>query len=244
MTSTRSPKPLTPRPPGRFSKALIRMFMRPATVAHLELVAEGFYLITLESPEFIGVAWTPGEKVQIALGSVFTTRTYTPIEWDATAGRTRILAYVHGVGPGSDWVRGVKPGDACDIFGPRASLDLTSLPAPVVIFGDETAFGLALAAGQQGVQCLFEVNSAGAAQPVLERFGPAMPGLFPRRPGDSHLNEIEERLAGAAVSGASFVLTGKATSIQRLRQTLKIMDVPAARIKTKAYWAPGKAGLD
>ncbi|WP_404479018.1 siderophore-interacting protein [Novosphingobium sp. BL-52-GroH] len=244
MTSTRSPEPIASRQPGAFSKALIRLFMKQATVAASEPVGEGFHLITLESPEFVGAAWVPGEKVQIALGSAFTTRTYTPIEWDATAGRTRILAYVHGsCGPGSDWVRTARPGDACDVFGPRSSLDLTALPAPIVLFGDETAFGLALAAGQ-GAQCLFEVNSAEAAQPVLEHLGLGTSKLFARRPGDDHLPEIERLLAAPAASGAFFVLTGKATSIQRLRQTLKVLDVPATRIRTKAYWAPGKAGLD
>jgi NADPH-dependent ferric siderophore reductase len=47
-----------------------------------------------------------------------------------------------------------------------------------------------------------------------------------------------------AVTGASFVLTGQASAIQRLRQHLRAQGVPASRILTKAYWAHGKRGLD
>ena len=40
------------------------------------------------------------------------------------------------------------------------------------------------------------------------------------------------------------MLTGKAGTVQRLRQRLKRLAVPASRIATTAYWAPGKTGLD
>ena len=244
MTTT--PPSQTPSSPrsGRFGRALIRMFMKPATITNVEGVGEGFRLMTLESPEFDDVTWSPGQKIQIALGSAFVTRTYTPIEWDPAAAKTRILAYAHGAGPGSDWVRTARSGDACHIFGPRASLDLTALPSSLVLFGDETSFGLAVAAIRPGLRCLFETNSAEVSRPVLERAGLGAADLFARMPRDEHLDQIEQWLADNAASGASFVLTGKASSIQRFRRALKMLDVPAARIKTKAYWAPGKPGLD
>jgi NADPH-dependent ferric siderophore reductase len=244
MTTT-APMQTPPSPqPGPLSRALIRMFMKTATITDVETIGEGFRLMTLESPEFDGVGWIPGQKIQIALGSAFVTRTYTPIEWDAAGGRTRILAYALGAGPGSEWVRAAQSGDTCDVFGPRASLDLTGISSPVVIFGDETSFGVALAAKRPGLRCLFETNSTEVCRPVLERLGLGTPDLFARMPQDAHLREIERRLAADAESGTSFVLTGKATSIQRLRLALKVLDVPTARIKTKAYWAPGKTGLD
>jgi ribosomal 50S subunit-associated protein YjgA (DUF615 family) len=40
------------------------------------------------------------------------------------------------------------------------------------------------------------------------------------------------------------VLTGKATSIQYITRLLRQRDIDAARRHSKAYWAPGKAGLD
>lgn len=41
-----------------------------------------------------------------------------------------------------------------------------------------------------------------------------------------------------------FILTGKAQSIQRMLRTLKTSGVPGHRIVSKAYWSPGKTGLD
>ena len=43
---------------------------------------------------------------------------------------------------------------------------------------------------------------------------------------------------------ADIVLTGKATSIQRITRLLRQRDIGADRRQSKAYWAPGKTGLD
>ena len=226
---------------------LIRIFMKRATVVDCEPIGEDFRLITLDSPQFKGIAWTPGQKIQIALGSAFSARTFTPIEWDSAAGRTRLLAYAHGAGPGSDWIRSARHGDECDIFGPRASLDVSRAAGPVVIFGDETSLGLAFATARHDpsrVQCLLEVNSPEDARHILVQLGLGATELFARQQGESHLVDIESQLPALAATGATFVLTGKANSIQRLRRTLKALDVPASRLVTKVYWAPGKVGLD
>jgi NADPH-dependent ferric siderophore reductase len=241
----------TPRPrqPGRLSRALTRLWMKHARVVEVEHVAEGFRLITLESPEFKSVQWIPGQKVQIAMQSAFVARTFTPIEWDAATGRTRILAYAHGVGPGSAWICGIKPDDECDVFGPRASLDVSHAVADTrVVFGDETSIGLAYALSRHSpgghAACLLEVNSLPHAGNVITRLKLDRADLFERTQSDTHLAEIERRIPALATAGATFVLTGKASSIQHLRRLLKALDVPTSRLQTKAYWAPGKTGLD
>jgi NADPH-dependent ferric siderophore reductase len=61
---------------------------------------------------------------------------------------------------------------------------------------------------------------------------------------DAHLEGIERRLSALAAAGATFVLTGKAPTIQRLRRVLKDSGVASPRVLAKAYWAPGKTGLD
>lgn len=88
------------------------------------------------------------------------------------------------------------------------------------------------------------MNCAETTHSVLERFEVDRPELFTRWPNDEHLGEIDQHLAAPAASNATFVLTGKATSIQRLRRLLKTLNVPSSRVMTKAYWAPGKVGLD
>lgn len=235
-------------PEGRLSNMLRRIFMRRATVTACEQVAERFHLITLSSPDFRSLEWTPGDKLQIALGSAFVARTYTPIEWNCETGRTRILAYAHGSGPGSDWARALRPSDVCDVFGPRASLDVSWVPGPVFVLGDETSFGLALAMRRQtyaaAVEFVFEMDSVASNRRVLDDMDLGAWQLIERQPSDAHLSGIEARLPGLAKSGATFILTGKSTTIQRVRKVLKGLDVPATRLMTKAYWAPGKAGLD
>ena len=246
MSGTHAPERPGAKRPGRLSQALMRLLMKRATITASERLADRFRLITLEGPALKGVAWTPGHKVQIAMGSAFVARTYTPIDWDASSGRTRILAYAHGDGPGSAWVRSVRPGDSCDIFGPRASLEMP--PGPLAIFGDETSIGFAFAAVHQdrtrSVACHFEVDDVEASTAVAAHLGLDAAALFARRPDDTHLAAMDAALPALVAAGASFVLSGKANTIQRLRQGLKQQQLPATRLAAKAYWAPGKTGLD
>lgn len=248
MLAADSPERPGTREPGRIGKALMRLLMKRATVVASERLADRFWLITLEGPALEGVAWAPGQKVQIAMGSAFLARTYTPIEWNAATGRTCLLGYAHGDGPGSAWVRAASPGDSCDIFGPRASLDLRRLAGPLAIIGDETSIGLAYAAthreGARSVACLFEVDDVEGAGQVASQLGLHDAAFFARKPDDAHWAEMEAALPALVAAGASFVLTGKAGTIQRLRQGLRQQAIPAARLLTKAYWAPGKTGLD
>jgi NADPH-dependent ferric siderophore reductase len=243
-----SPERPTAKAPGRLSKVLLRLVMKRATVVATERLANCFRLITLEGSALEGVAWTPGQKIQLAMGSAFVARTFTPMEWDAAAGRTRILGYDHGNGPGSSWVRGVEPGDECNILGPRASLDAHAMTGSLAVFGDETSIGLAYALTCQkrtgSCACHFEVGDMESAGKVVARLGIGDAALFARSEDDAHLEEMEAALPALVAAGASFILTGKAGTVQRLRQSLKRQGVPATRILTKAYWAPGKTGLD
>ena len=248
ILATASPERAATKGPGRLSRALVRLFMRHATVAACETIADRFRLITLEGPALADIAWTPGQKLQIAMGSAFVARTYTPIEWDPVAGRTRILGYAHGDGPGSAWVRGLEPGDECDVFGPRHSLDPNAAAGPLALLGDETSIGLARALRSSdrtgAVACRFEVDDVDATRRVMENLGLDDAALFARSEDGAHIRGIEAALPALDAAGATFVLTGKASTIQQLRLALKSRAVPAARIVAKAYWAPGKTGLD
>lgn len=248
MQDSESSKRLPAKAAGRLSKVLIGMVMKHAIVATCEDLGGGFRLVTFEGAALKGVTWTPGHKVQVAMGSAFVKRTYTPIEWNAEAGRSCILGYEHGDGPGSVWLRTLEPGDECDLFGSRASVDLSGAAGPLALFGDETSMGLAYALTHQyperPVTCQFEVDDLTSCEKVITQMGLSASTLVARRGGDAHLDEIEAVLTGFASTGATFVLTGKASTVQRLRQHLKRSDVPARRIVTKAYWAPGKTGLD
>jgi NADPH-dependent ferric siderophore reductase len=247
MQPAGSPKRAPAKAPGRLSQALLRLLMRRASIVATDRLADRFRLITLEGPALQGVAWTPGQKIQIAMGSAFVARTFTPIEWNATIGRTRILGCAHGGGPGSDWVLGVEPGDECDMFGPRASLDLRRATGAIAMFGDETSIALAYALVHQdparSVSCFFEVDDVEIYRDVLNQLEIGRASLFSKRNDDAP-EAMDANIPALAAAGTCFVLTGKAATVQRLRQGLKRHGVPSSNILAKAYWAPGKTGLD
>jgi NADPH-dependent ferric siderophore reductase len=94
------------------------------------------------------------------------------------------------------------------------------------------------------MSCHLEVGDLADTRRVLARLGLSHAQLFARDESDDHIAQMEAGLSSLAADGATFVLTGRAPAIQRLRQRLRQLDVPSARVMTKAYWSPGKAGLD
>ncbi|MBR0853106.1 siderophore-interacting protein [Bradyrhizobium liaoningense] len=227
---------------------LLRWLMRPARVAIVKTFSPHFRLVELEGDALKDVAWTAGQKIQVAMGAGLSARTYTPMSWDAGGGRTRLLAFAHGEGPGSRWASALREGESCQFFGPRRSLELAGLEAPVVLFGDETSFGLAAALRDSlqagGALHMFETTDVAESQQVLDAINLGAARLIPRSADDAHLAAIEAEMLRLAANGAQFVLTGKASSIQRISRALKTAGVASSRMRTKAYWAPGKTGLD
>jgi ferric-chelate reductase (NADPH) len=236
--------------PGRLEGALTRFFMKSATVREVRRLAADFHLVTLSGESLRGGRWAPGQKVQMALGG-WVYRTYTPISWDAAEGSTQLLLFLHGEAPAACWGRALKEGDACTLFGPRDSLDVNALGRPALLFGDETSIGLAYALrstpqGAGGARVVLEVTSKPVAAQVIEQLGIPEVDLFERKPDDLHLNEVEAVVVDQLRSHEikSVALSGKAPSIQRLNKRLRALGVAGLQIRTRAYWAPGKVGLD
>lgn len=236
------------RQAGPLGRAFIRAFLKQAQVAAIESLSSKFRLITLRSPAFRFVDWMPGQKLQIAMGSAFVTRTYTPIDWDREMGQTRILGYVHGRGPGSDWLRNARVGDVCNVMGPRKSIDTSSIGDAPILFGDETSIGLAYALQQgdtnRNLTVFLESSDRAGVRAVMATLGLDNVLLFAATEGTTQLDEIEAHLNGHARNHSDYILTGHAQSIQRIRRKLKELALPPQRIEAKAYWAIGKTGLD
>lgn len=224
--------------------------MKSVTVRASRELGEQFRLVTLSGESLRRVRWRPGQKVQVAIGS-WAYRTFTPISWDADGGSTELLLFLHGDGPGSVWGRALSPGSSCTLFGPRDSIDLDSLDRPALLFGDETSFGLAHAlrfttSGARGVRMVFEVSSKEVAEKILGELGIAEADLIERKLDDAHLSDVEQ-IVRAHVQGHSIqscALSGKASSIQLLSKRLRSLGISRNQLRTRAYWAPGKVGLD
>lgn len=204
----------------------------------IEDIGQHFRLITLGGDALRDAGWTPGDKIQVMLGG-WVQRTYTPIDWDTERGRTRILIYLHGDAPGTRWARALRPGDSCAFLGPRKSIRLAPAASPVILFGDETSLGLAAAlSAQASTYMLFDAGAHVHA--AIERL------RLPNAGTASDARELQAQMTALlqAHPDADIVLTGKAGAIQQMTRLLHQHGTAAKRRQTKAYWAPGKTGLD
>jgi NADPH-dependent ferric siderophore reductase len=220
-----------------------RFVFREAVLARADQLSTHFRRLTFAGPGLRGAAWTPGDKVQIFLPGVGM-RTYTPTRWDGEAGETEFVIYLHGESPGARWAHQVAAGDAVQLFGPRGSLPV-GRGSRAIVFGDETSVGLAVANGA-AERAVLEVSDAAETGGVLRALGLTGVTVIGRESDGSHHPALVDALASAAPAGAAapLVLSGRAGAIQAVRQGLKARNVSLSSTKSKAYWAPGKVGLD
>ena len=239
----------------RVSDTAARVFLRPATVTAVVDYGD-FRTIELAGDRLIGREWVPGDKIRIRAAPL-ALRTHTPISWDSATGRTRVLAYVHGHGPGSEWCAAVPVGARCHLRGPDRSVRLDRISTPPVFVGDETSFGLLLAwraltpAGTPSATpaapaaTLLEVADREAVRPTLSAYGIDDAALFERGPAGFGRALSESVVAAVrAHPGASVVLTGRAQTIATQRRALKAAGLADRPTIVKAYWDENRTGLD
>lgn len=87
-------------------------------------------------------------------------------------GCTQILVYLHGSGPGCTWAEQAREGASCEFFGPHKSLETPKGNGPLVLFGDETCFGIAAALNggfKQRPKFIFDVADQAESREALEQ---------------------------------------------------------------------------
>jgi NADPH-dependent ferric siderophore reductase len=232
------------------SSAVEKLLFHPVSITGVEAVGESFRLLTMQGVGFQSAKWIPGQTVQIFLGNL-TKRAYTPMSLDADAGSACFLFYLHGNGPGSGWAASARAGNICQVMRPKDSIDFTNFTEPALFFGDETSLASAqalhLCRRQTGVaRYVFEVNSPAQAEVVLRKFGVSQASLVQKREDGSHLADVVLLMAeqAARMQFPQWVFTGQARSIQSVQKGLKQAGISLFGSKVKAYWSPGKTGLD
>ena len=240
---------------GILSGAVKKLLFHPVRITDVEPVGECFRLLRMHGKVFEGLKWIPGETIQIYVGEL-TKRAYTPMDVNPDKGSAHFLVYLHGEGPGAAWAASARAGDLCQVMRPKRSIDFPGFTGPVVFFGDETSLAAAQALhfckGQGALEpgdrprFTLEVNSPDQAEVVLRRLGVSGFSLVQRREDGSHLSEVVSSLTGQASSLhlPQWVFTGQARSIQGVQKELRRAGVTLDGSRTKAYWAPGKTGLD
>jgi ferric-chelate reductase (NADPH) len=236
-----------PSPLTDLAELVSRPLFHTARVTTVEDVTPRVRLISLAAGWARPGSWRPGDKVQVRMTGL-STRTYTPVVVDDAGDGFGLVAFVHGDGPGARWVRGLDVADEVAVFGPRRSLDCSSLTGPVVLVGDETAVGLAAAvAGVAGVDlwCAFEATEPDDVRAPAERLGLAVDHVVARTEGGAHRDglaaEVAERIG---VGDTTLVASGDAATVAAVRRHLKDQGMRPDRTLAKAYWAEGRRGLD
>jgi len=184
-----------------------------------------------------------GDKIKVHVGEG-AMRSYTPSAIDAVNGRLEMIAHVHGHGVGSDWARDLGVGDTITYMGPAKSFVLGDNPAPwAVFYGDETAIGLAkVLVSHSGVErILGAIELEEASQGVVEASGLELDEVTKHEGGETGLVAHLEALEFPEGRG-EFWLSGEASSILALRESILNMGVGRDQIRLKAYWSMrGKA---
>jgi NADPH-dependent ferric siderophore reductase len=229
--------------------SLKKLVFRELTVARVTHLSEHFEQVDFVAEALRGVRFAVGDKVQIAFEGG--PRTYTPYSFDGARGALSVLVYLHGDGPSARWAKATSEGERVFAFGPRGSLALAAESGPIALFGDETSFGLARAlyesrSAASGLSFVFEATHSAESNAVLDALQIPNYELVERLADDGHLPEVAGRLRTALARDATtrLVFSGKAPSIQALRARLKAEPAAHAGQLVKAYWAPGKRGLD
>jgi len=243
--------------PGPIGQAMLKLVADAASVVSVRALSPRMRLVTLRSPAFREAVIVPGDKLQLRVAGL-SFRTFTPLRLSRADDTLEIVAYLHGgATPAGKWLAAAGAGDACHVRGPRRSLDVGAIDRSTVFFGDETSIGLAAAlcgTPLEGLdtQFVLEVDEPDDARRALEglaALGPArlrQARLVKRRADDAHLDEVAQLLARHAGADAyrHYVLSGHARSIQRLVRGLRQAGVTPSQVMTKAYWSPGKVGMD
>jgi NADPH-dependent ferric siderophore reductase len=226
-------------------------FFTSARVIEADRLSPQFVTVTLQHDTFRPAGWTPGSKLQFRpQRGTFSTRTYTPISWDAAEGTTQLIAYVHGDGPASTWFGAVATGDVCELIGPRRSLDLRrpgGRGGRVVFIGDESSVALAAALRTvtPAARHVFEATDPAELTTVLTGLGLAeTSAVVPKKDDRAALIGLVGEAIAQDTTPFDLIVTGDAATVHAVRRDSRTWSRKPLSIKGKAYWAEGRAGLD
>ncbi len=220
---------------AKMLRALGGVLLKEARIASVEDVSDGFRKLVLRADAV--AAPEPGSKLQL-LVSEDDVRTYTPI---ASGDTLVLLGSRHAGGPGAAWIGAASVGEVVQFVGPQRSL---SLPVgPVIMVGDETSVAVAAsfeAARPGQVQGIFAVRDPEATRLAARSVGLERAHALP----SPDLTGVVEAVGVARGErpGAVVAITGGSELVVAVRAALRNAGV--GELKTKAYWIPGRAGLD
>jgi len=218
---------------GKLVRLVSRVALDRATVVSAESIG-GFRRLLLQTSAQTAAA---GTKLQLLLPTD-DVRTYTPI---ATPEGIVLLGWMHAGGPGARWMTNARAGDVLPFVGPQRSLVLDA--GPVVLVGDETSVAVAAAFAVERpgqVHAVIQADAAADVPAAAASVGLTSIDVVARRDTAATIEAVQSFLA--QTPNAVVALTGGAELIVAARDELRRAGV--TNLKGKAYWIPGRAGLD
>lgn len=224
-----------PSAKGKLVRWFGSLVLRHARVVTAEDVGSGFRRLLLQ-----GDTGTPGpgDKLQVLLPTD-DVRTYSPIT--QAEGAIVLLGFVHGEGPGAAWLSTVEVGATVSFAAPQRSLSLP--PGPVIVVGDETSIAVAASferARPGAVHAVFEAQRPDAVASAAQSVGLDPAHVAARGELSSLVQAVVT--ARATLPNATIALTGGSDLVVAVRAALREKGI--RDVKAKAYWIPGKTGLD
>ncbi|MCR2817717.1 siderophore-interacting protein [Microbacterium sp. zg.Y1090] len=123
----------------RMARLAERQWLTPHYV-RLRLVGEDLIgFSSLGSDDHIRVFFPGAPPASVEQLRSAPSREYTPLDWDAEAGRLDLEFAIHGDGVASQWAATAELGAVAGVGGPRGSLVLSGRPDSWLLAGDETA---------------------------------------------------------------------------------------------------------
>jgi len=195
--------------------------------------------VQLHLPDAPMEKWTnvPYMKCRVA---PYVYRDYTPSLWNASARTCSLFVDAAHDGAGSQWVAGLKKGDAVTYVGPSASTHRPMPASRLLALGDSSSLGHFLAleqlAGLQqpvgGAIYLSEENHrrtlAGRVQTGLVSVGDV---------GKTAYEALAHWLAAQSLAGEVAYIAGHIPTTVQLRKLLKSRDDFAGKIYAHGFWS-------
>lgn len=232
------------------SEQLLSKHIHPAIVTEISYIHPQLKKIQFKG-DFLNAKFTAGNAIKVRINTT-DYRNYTPSVFDPEKGICEAYFYLHGKGPGSEWISRLNPGDTINIMGPGGRFGYQKESKYHILFGDETSLGLhlnlkdRLNRDEKEYLSILELDKE--HQNWANTIGLNTSFILDKHPENAEQTALQfwqhiEDLCTSHWKDCTFYLTGKESSVLAIRKKLKSNGIMGKQIQTQVYWSPGKIGL-
>ncbi|GAA1505563.1 siderophore-interacting protein [Sphaerisporangium rubeum] len=234
---------------------VLERLLLSGTVEECEPLTPRMRRVRIAGPALRGLDWVPGQHVRLKVGDVLSTRavlsgfrdvlrSYSVWRYDP-AGALDVCVLDHeAAGPGARWGRQAAAGQRVMLTRPEGRLVLRDGSPYHLFAGDETAapaFGAMLRTLPEGER-VFGAVAVADERPPVPRSG-ELTWVSRDETPDGPAGVVRE-LPLPAEPGTAYVAGEAAICRDVLRHLVRERGWPRAAVRVKAFWSPGKKGMD